>query len=73
MKSNKKRLEKIYKKIADVNKTSIEQVKNEMQITIDAAWNNNNVNFRELFPNGKPTLEEFLMVIKDEISKNDKH
>ncbi len=73
MRNNKKEFEKIYKKLADINKTTIKQIKDEMQLAIDVAGNNNNVNFRNLFPNGKPTLEEFLMVMKDEVSKNYKH
>ncbi len=72
MRNNKKEFEKIYKKLAGINKTTIKQIKDEMQLAIDVAWDNNNVNFRNLFPNGKPTLEEFLMVMKDEVSKNDK-
>lgn len=68
MKINKKRFEKIYEQVANAHQTSVEQVKAEMQFAMDEAWNSNNANFRNLFPNGKPTLEEFLITIKGEIS-----
>lgn len=70
MKISKKRFEKIYQQIANDKQTSIEHVKEEMQLAMDEAWNSNNANFRNLFPNGKPTLEEFLTTIKGEISKS---
>ena len=70
MEINKKNFEKIFKKIANDNHTNVEQVKADMQLALDIAWNNNSARFRKLFPNGKPTLEEFLITVEGEISKN---
>ena len=71
MKIDKKRFEKIYEKIASDKKISVEQVKREMQLSLDVAWDSNNENLRNLFPKGKPTLEEFLIGLKGEVSKDD--
>ena len=68
MKINKEKFEKLFQKIADDNQTTVEQVKTEMQFTLDMAWSSNNAKIRKLFPNGKPTLEEFLLTLKGEIS-----
>ena len=70
MKINKEKFEKLFQKIANDNQTTVEQVKAEMQLALDIAWNNNNNNdkIRDLFPNGKPTIEEFLLTLKGEIS-----
>ena len=57
-----KRFKKIY-----------EQVKEKMQLTLYIAWNSNNENLRNLFPKCNPSLEEFLVTIKDEVSQNDAH
>lgn len=67
MKINKKEFEKLYKAIAYVNKTSVEKVTADMQSAIDIAWGSNNFRLRSLFPRGKPTLEEFLTTLKNEI------
>ncbi len=71
MKIDKKRFEKIYEEIASDKKISVEQVKREMQLSLDVAWDSNNENLRNLFPKGKPTLEEFLIGLKGEVSKDD--
>lgn len=44
-----------------------------MQLTLYIAWNSNNENLRNLFPKCNPSLEEFLVTIKDEVSQNDAH
>ncbi len=44
-----------------------------MQLTLYIAWDSNNEKLRELFPKGKPTLDEFLIIIKDEVLQNDAH
>lgn len=41
-----------------------------MQLTLYIAWDSNNGKLRGLFPKGKPTLDEFLITIKDEILQN---
>ena len=48
----------------------MEKVTTDMQSAVDVAWNSGNTKIRSLFPNGKPTLEEFSITIKGEISKN---
>ncbi|MGI6152192.1 MAG: sporulation initiation factor Spo0A C-terminal domain-containing protein [Christensenellales bacterium] len=44
-----------------------DELREEMQETIDASWNNDDENIarvqRRLFPNGKPTVEEFIKVM----------
>ena len=66
MKINKK----IYETIAIGRKVSAKQVKEKIQLALDVAWDSNNEKLRELFPKGKPTLDEFLITIKDEILHN---
>lgn len=73
MKNNEKEFEKVYKHVATINNASIEEVKNDMQLVLDVAWNDKNTNLKNLFPNGKPTLEEFLIGLENEISKKCKH
>ena len=63
MKINKK----IYETIAIGRKVRAKQVKGKIQLALDVAWNSNNEKLRGLFPKGKPTLDEFLITIKDEI------
>lgn len=71
MKINNKKFGGIYQTIANAHQTSIEQVRTEMQFALDAAWDSNNANFRNLFLDGKLNLEEFLVDIKDEVLQND--
>lgn len=59
----------IYGQIARENGTSPAKVMKEMQIALDAAWDNPDVAVRrkqrELFPDGKPTLEEFICKVSE--------
>lgn len=73
MKNNEKEFEKVYKHVATINNTSIEEVKDKIQSVLDVAWNNKNTKLKNLFPNGKPTLEEFLISLENEISKKCEH
>lgn len=73
MKNNEKEFEKVYKHVATINNTSIEEVKDKIQSALDVAWNNKNTKLKNLFPNGKPTLEEFLISLENEISKKCEH
>jgi len=45
----------------------------EMQAAVDAAWNDPDpavqAEQRRLFPNGKPSVDEFIRVIADQIKK----
>ena len=56
---------KIFEEIARNNNTTIEQVKADIQLAVDATWNNpEGAEFRALlFPNGKPTPEEFIIAL----------
>ena len=63
----KKRSGRRIKKIAAKSGVPAVEVVSDMQIAIDATWNNpdpaaRNMQ-RELFPNGKPSVEEFINVI----------
>ena len=56
--------EKAIKSAAKNNGVSEQYVRDEMQKALDAAWNSSDEEAlkrqRELFPDGKPTLEEFI-------------
>ena len=56
--------EKAIKRAAKNNGVSEQHVRDEMQKALDAAWNSSDEEAlkrqRELFPDGKPTLEEFI-------------
>lgn len=58
---------KALKQTAKMHNVSEQYVRNEIQKTLDAAWSTNDEaalkRQQELFPNGKPTLEEFIKKI----------
>lgn len=58
---------KVIKKTAKNNGVSEQHVREEMQKALDAAWNTTDEaamkRQKELFPNGKPTLEEFIQKV----------
>ena len=57
----------LLKKIATYHGVSVDEVVRDMQDTIDATWDNPDPTARkrqqELFPNGKPSIEEFIRVM----------
>lgn len=59
----------VYGQIASEHGTTPTEVIKEMQIVLDAAWNNPDAaarqKQRELFPKGKPTVEEFIRKISE--------
>ncbi|MGI6192006.1 MAG: sporulation initiation factor Spo0A C-terminal domain-containing protein [Christensenellales bacterium] len=59
--------EQIYDNIAKEYGVLPNELKKEMQETIDASWNNEDEEVtrtqKSLFPNGKPTVEEFIKTI----------
>jgi len=58
---------KLFKSIAKKYKTTPEEVRREIQASIDEAWETDDpvaiVYQTLLFPNGKPTPEEFLLTL----------
>ena len=54
-------MKSIIEQVAKQNNTSPENVRREMEIVIDYAWDNNST-MRELFKN-KPSPEEFILII----------
>lgn len=62
-------MEKIYRQIAKNNKVSVEKVKNEMQLAVNAMWKKQTPQAKKLFPNGKPTLDEFLITMYKTLEK----
>ena len=69
----KKKLDGIIEQIAARNGVSADEVLREMQIALDAAWNSPDPaarqKQRELFPNGKPSVEEFISVTKKQVKQ----
>lgn len=61
------RPQKVIKKTAKNNGVSEQHVRVEMQKALDAAWNTTDEaamkRQKELFPNGKPTLDEFIQKV----------
>lgn len=61
------RPQKVIKKTAKNNGVSEQHVREEMQKALDAAWNTTDEaamkRQKELFPNGKPTLDEFIQKV----------
>ena len=68
-------IEKIIKTIAAQENSTSENVNEEIQKAIDIAWASKNKqeieNQKKLFPNGKPTVAEFLIAIHDAIKSKD--
>lgn len=57
----------IYRKVSELHGTLTKEVRDEMQNAIDTAWSSFDETViqkqRLLFPNGKPTVEEFIATI----------
>lgn len=66
---------KAIKKTAKQYSVSEQHVREEMQKAIDAAWNTKDETAlkrqKELFPNGKPTVEEFVTELSKKQLKED--
>ena len=60
---------RMLEQIAKQHGVSIFEVKAEMEKAIDEAWNNGkpNAEFSKTFPNGKPTIEEFIATLVNKI------
>ncbi|MCL2408199.1 MAG: hypothetical protein FWC96_01090 [Oscillospiraceae bacterium] len=74
MKRRKKRTKGIFKKMAVQHGVSVGEVELEIQAAVDAAWENpdpaTQARQRELFPDGKPSIDEFVRVMAEK-SRND--
>ncbi len=62
-------MEKIYHQLAKNNNVSVEKAKNEMQLAVNAMWEKQTPQAKKLFPNGKPTLDEFLITMYKTLEK----
>ena len=73
MKKRPNQPESLFEKIAAQYGISVSEVTREMRVAIDAAWNNPDpairARQRQLFPNGKPSIEEFIRVIAEQADK----
>ena len=60
-------MKSIFKEVAQKTNSTDKAVKSDIQEAIDAAWNSKDPSVksfqRRLFPNGKPTPEEFILVM----------
>lgn len=57
-------MDEIIRKVADRYGVSPEEVRREMQAALDATWAGEGGPKRdELFPDGKPSLEEFVVAL----------
>ncbi|MDR0287784.1 MAG: sporulation initiation factor Spo0A C-terminal domain-containing protein [Clostridiales bacterium] len=73
MDNRKNQPDGIFKQIAAKYGVSVTEVVREIQVAIDAAWDNPDpairARQRELFPHGKPSVEEFIRVIAKQAEK----
>lgn len=71
----KRKQEDVYQEIAMSHGVSACEVRQEIQRTIDAAWNSADPEVREkqrsLFPKGKPSVEEFIDVISNRLTRHE--
>ena len=71
MTKDNKQSNELFKKIADHHGVSVDEVVRDMQDTIDATWDTPDPVARkkqqELFPNGKPSIEEFIRVVAGQV------
>lgn len=68
---DKRKGAKIIKKVARQHGVSESHVRAEMQRALDEAWESDNPitkqRQRELFPDGKPSVEEFILTVARQI------
>ena len=73
MKSKDNQPSGVFEQIAAQHGVSVTEVIKEIQIAVDAAWDNSDPTIRarqrELFPNGKPSVEEFIRVMAEQAKK----
>ena len=65
--------QQILARVAKTSEEPQEKVEKDLQSLLDATWNNETnpakENLRALFPNGKPTLEEFVLGLASQVKK----
>jgi len=70
---DKKQSNELFKEIAAQHGVSVDEVVCEMQYLLDATWDNPDPiarkKQRELFPNGKPSLEEFIRIMEKQMKQ----
>ena len=73
MKKQKNNPEGVFEQIAAQHGISVEEVVREIQAAVDAAWGNPDPAIRarqqQLFPNGKPTVEEFIRTMAKQVER----
>jgi len=73
MAKDKQQSNKLLKMIAAQHGVSVDEVLRDMQDAMNATWNNPDPAARrkqqELFPNGKPTLGEFIHVMAKQVKQ----
>jgi len=73
MKSNQNQPGGVFEQIAEQYGVSVGEVVRGIQIAVDEAWNNPDpairARQRELFPNGKPSVEEFIRKIAQQVEE----
>jgi predicted lipoprotein len=73
MKRNENQSGGIFEQIAAQYGVSVGEVVRDIQTAVDEAWNNPDpairARQRELFPNGKPSVEEFIRVMAEQVER----
>ena len=73
MAKDNKQSDELFKRIAARHGVSADEVTRDLQDMIDATWNNPDPATRkrqqELFPNGKPSVEEFIRVVTKQVKQ----
>ena len=71
MKDRKSDSDNIFEQVAAKHGVSVEEVVRDMQEALDAAWDNpdpaERARQRQLFPKGKPLIEEFIRVMAKQV------
>ncbi len=69
--SDKVKAKAVIRRVADQYGVAVSEVRREMQAALDAAWDNPDEQVQEqqrrLFPEGKPSLELFLVTLAKDI------
>ena len=61
--NNNINIERIFLHLAKNDNVSVEKVKSEIELAINTMWEKQTPQAKKLFPNGKPTLEEFIITL----------
>ena len=73
MKNREDKTSGVFEQIAAQYGVSVSEVIRDIQVAVDEAWDNPDpairARQRQLFPNGKPAVDEFIRVMADEAKK----